>query len=104
MELKATQQRIEMYGDRTVYMYCGEKSDKVMTACVLETHAACLHICKYKDGKAHSYGEEIKTDMIGEPIVTIVWGTAEGLKQTIDNLQATYDLMVKLDAEENSRE
>lgn len=45
-----------------------------------------LRVCKYKDGGLHEYGEELTEDKVGEPLVTILFGSADGVMRLADGL------------------
>lgn len=52
-----------------------------------------IRICKYKDGGFHCYEEEITDELIGEPLVTILFADTEGIKKLADGLYKLCDEM-----------
>ena len=53
-----------------------------------------LRICKYKDGELREYGEQIKAEDVGEPLVTILFGKVSGIREMADLLYKLHDKMV----------
>ena len=53
-----------------------------------------MQICKYKDGGFHDYGEEITDEKIGEPLVSLLFGSVDGIKKMADALYKLHDEMV----------
>lgn len=60
----------------------------------------CLRVCKYKDNRLHEYGEEITDELIGDPLVTILFGSADGIKKLSDGLYNLYRVITEEEDED----
>lgn len=59
-----------------------------------------LRVCKYKDGELHEYDADVTEEDLGEPLVTILFGAREGIKNLADSLYNLYRVMGDREASE----
>lgn len=83
----------------TIILDEGMLSSKVVLVGMMgKPKIGVFRVCKYKDGLLHDYGEEITEEKIGEPLVTILFGSRDGIKKLADSL---YNLYEQMEGEEN---